>query len=91
MIEMRWVNARVTLVEPDSPPLLGVNSMGIKDQFQDKAERLQREADQRMGQRQDERGDRASSSRERSSQSQRNDERSRRTSSEDDIYDEDTI
>ncbi|MER5477045.1 hypothetical protein ABT026_08685 [Streptomyces sp. NPDC002734] len=62
--------------------------MGIKDQFQDKAERLQQEANQRMGQKKDEMGDR-SPSRDRSP-SDREQDRSRR-SSEDDIYDEDTI
>jgi hypothetical protein len=66
--------------------------MGIKDQFQDKAERLQQEAGQRANQhrgqqgRQDERP-----SRDRSSSPQHEDERSRRSPSQDDIYDEDTI
>ncbi|NYV75241.1 hypothetical protein [Streptomyces sp. UH6] len=62
--------------------------MGIKDQFQDKAERLQQEANQRAGQRRDDAGDR-SPSRDRSPQHE--DDRSRRPSSQDDVYDDDTI
>ncbi|MGW0603359.1 hypothetical protein [Streptomyces sp. NPDC002644] len=60
--------------------------MGIKDQFQDKAERLQREAEQRMGQKRDDMGDRSSRR-----SPEREDDRSRRSSSDEDVYDEDTI
>jgi hypothetical protein len=64
--------------------------MGIKDQFQDKAERLQREAERRVGQKRDEAADRAPS---RDRAPQRDDERSRRAPSEgrERRYDEDTI
>jgi hypothetical protein len=60
--------------------------MGLKDQFQDKAERLQREADQRIGQKRDDVADRSSRR-----SPEREDDRSRRSSSNEDVYDEDTI
>jgi hypothetical protein len=62
--------------------------MGIKDQFQDKAERLQQEADRRAGQKKDQMGDR-SPSRDRSRQQE--DDSSRRSPSQEGMYDEDTI
>ncbi|GAA2339670.1 hypothetical protein Scani_67010 [Streptomyces caniferus] len=65
MIEMRAMSGRVTLngAQPPYTPL-GVNSMGIKDQFQDKANELKNQAqgarsdareqgNERGGQRQD--------------------------------------
>ncbi|MET8574270.1 hypothetical protein [Streptomyces sp. NPDC005012] len=60
--------------------------MGLKDQFQDKAERLQREADQRVGQKRDDVADRSSRR-----SPEREGDRSRRSSSNEDVYDEDTI
>ncbi|MEU6391338.1 hypothetical protein [Streptomyces sp. NPDC046939] len=61
MIEMRLMYRRVTLIGPHpTDPFGSEHSMGIKDQFQDKADDLAGKGKSRMGDAQDQARDRAS-------------------------------